>query len=77
MQTSVYPREVVKTALAHNAGGVILAHNHPSGMAEPSVADRMLTKTLKETLAVVDVKLLDHIIVAGSNTWSFAEQGLL
>lgn len=77
MQTSVYPREVVKTALAHNAGAVILAHNHPSGMAEPSVADRMLTKTLKETLAVVDVELLDHIIVAGNNTWSFAERGLL
>ncbi len=76
-QTSVYPREVVKTALTHNAGAVILAHNHPSGMAEPSPADRLLTKTLKETLAVIDVKVLDHIIVAGSDTWSFAEQGLL
>ena len=68
---------MVKTALTHNAGAVILAHNHPSGMAEPSAADRLLTKTLKETLAVIDVKVLDHIIVAGSDTWSFAERGLL
>ena len=77
-QTSVYPREVVKTALAHNAAAVILAHNHPSGVSEPSRADEMLTKALKEALAMVDVKLLDHFIVAGNATpLSFAERGLL
>ena len=77
-QTSVYPREVVKTALAHNAAAVILAHNHPSGVSEPSRADEMLTRTLKEALAMVDVKLLDHFIVAGnSSPLSFAERGLL
>lgn len=76
-QTSVYPREVVKAALAHNAGAVILAHNHPSGMAEPSVEDKMLTGSLKAALSVVDVKVLDHIIVAGNDTLSFAEWGLL
>jgi len=76
--TSVYPREVVKTALAQNAAAVILAHNHPSGVSEPSRADEMLTKTLKEALAMVDVKLLDHFIVAGNATpLSFAERGLL
>lgn len=77
-QTSVYPREVVKQALARNAAAVILAHNHPSGLAEPSRADEMLTHTLKEALALVDVRLLDHFIVAGQNTpLSFAERGLL
>ena len=77
-QTSVYPREVVKTALAHNAAAVILAHNHPSGLAEPSRADEMLTRTLKDALAMVDVKLLDHFIVAGNAPpLSFAERGLL
>lgn len=77
-QTSVYPREVVKQALARNAASVILAHNHPSGLAEPSRADEMLTRTLKEALALVDVRLLDHFIVAGQNTpLSFAERGLL
>ena len=77
-QTSVYPREVVKTALAHNAAAVIFAHNHPSGVSEPSRADEMLTKTLKEALAMVDVKVLDHFIVAGNATpLSFAERGLL
>ena len=77
-QTSVYPREVVKSALAHNAAGVILAHNHPSGVSEPSRADETLTRTLKEALAMVDVKLLDHFIVAGnSSPLSFAERGLL
>jgi DNA repair protein RadC len=76
--TSVYPREVVKNALTHNAAAVILAHNHPSGVAEPSRADEMLTRTLKEALAMVDVKLLDHFIVAGNATpLSFAERGLL
>ena len=77
-QTSVYPREVVKTALAHNAAAVILAHNHPSGVAEPSRADELLTKNLKDALAMVDVKLLDHFIVAGNQTpISFAERGLI
>lgn len=77
-QTSVYPREVVKAALAHNAAAVILAHNHPSGVAEPSAADEMLTRNLKTALAMVDVKLLDHFIVAGNGTpLSFAERGLL
>ena len=77
-QTSVYPREVVKRALAHNAGAVILAHNHPSGLAEPSRADEVLTSSLKQALAMVDVKLLDHFIVtAGTDPLSFAERGLL
>lgn len=76
-QTSVYPREVVKSALAHNAAAVILAHNHPSGVAEPSHADDLLTRSLKTSLAMVDVKLLDHFIVAGNTTLSFAEKGLL
>jgi DNA repair protein RadC len=77
-QTSVYPREVVKRALAHNAAGVILAHNHPSGLAEPSHADNLLTQALKQALALVDVRLLDHFIVAGTAApLSFAERGLL
>ena len=77
-QTSVYPREVVKAALAHNAAAVILAHNHPSGVAEPSAADELLTRNLKTALAMVDVTLLDHFIVAGNGTpLSFAERGLL
>lgn len=76
--TSVYPREVVKAALANNAAAAILAHNHPSGVSEPSRADEMLTRTLKEALAMVDVKLLDHFIVAGNTPpLSFAERGLL
>ena len=77
-QTSVYPREIVKLALAHNAAAVILAHNHPSGVAEPSRADEQLTQSLKQTLALVDVKVLDHFVVAGSAPpLSFAERGLL
>jgi len=76
-QTSVYPREVVKRALAHNAAGIILAHNHPSGVAEPSQADRWLTDQLKTALGLVDVKVLDHFIVAGSRGVSFAERGWL
>jgi DNA repair protein RadC len=77
-QASVYPREVVKKALAHNAAAVILAHNHPSGVAEPSQADELLTRTLKQALALVDVRLVDHFIVAGSTPpLSFAERGLL
>jgi DNA repair protein RadC len=77
-QTSVYPREVVKLALRHNAAGAIFAHNHPSGVAEPSRADEALTQSLKQALALVDVKVLDHFIVAGSAApLSFAEKGLL
>ena len=64
-QTSVYPREVVKAALAHNAAAVVFAHNHPSGVCEPSRADELLTNTLKQTLALIDVKVLDHFVVAG------------
>jgi len=76
-QTSVYPREVVKTALRYNAAGVIFAHNHPSGVAEPSRADELLTQTLKQALLLVEIKTLDHFIVAGTRTVSFAERGLL
>ena len=76
-QTSVYPREVVKRALAVNAASVIFAHNHPSGIAEPSRSDELLTGSLKQALALVDVRVLDHLIVAGSGTTSFAERGLL
>jgi DNA repair protein RadC len=77
-QTSVYPREVVKQALARNAAAVILAHNHPSGVAEPSAADELLTRSLKEALALIDVRVLDHFIVAAhTQSLSFAERGLL
>ncbi len=76
-QTSVYPREVVKRALAHNAAGVIFAHNHPSGVAEPSHADELLTRSLKQALSLVDVRVLDHFVVAGNGVISFAERGLL
>ena len=76
-QTSVYPREVVKEALAHNAAGVIFAHNHPSGVAEPSRADELLTASLKQALALVDIRTLDHFVVAGQRVVSFAERGLL
>ena len=76
-QTSVYPREVVRRALHHNSAAVILAHNHPSGASEASQADRQLTDMLKEALSLVDVKVLDHFIVAGRRSVSFAEQGWL
>jgi DNA repair protein RadC len=76
-QTSVYPREVVKKALHHNAASVIFAHNHPSGIAKPSQADELITKQLKQALALVDVRVLDHFIVAGNTTFSFVERGLL
>ena len=77
-QTSVYPREVVKKALYHNAAAVVLAHNHPSGVAEPSRADELLTADLKQVLALVEVRVLDHFIVAAqSPPLSFAERGLL
>jgi DNA repair protein RadC len=76
-QTSVYPREVVKRALHHNAAAVIFAHNHPSGVAEPSRADEVLTKALKDALALVEVRVLDHFVIAGNVALSFAERGLL
>jgi DNA repair protein RadC len=76
-QTSVYPREVIKRALAHNAAAVILAHNHPSGALDPSRADELLTQTLKASLAAVDVRVLDHIIVGKGRHCSMAAHGLI
>lgn len=76
-QTSVYPREIVKAGLKANAAAVIFAHNHPSGAAQPSQADELLTRNLKDALSLVDIKVLDHFIVAGRQTLSFAERGLL
>jgi len=76
-QTSVYPREVVKFALESNAAAVIFAHNHPAGVAEPSHADQVLTQSLKQALALLDIKVLDHFIVAGNSALSFAERGLI
>lgn len=77
-QTAVYPREVVKSALAHNAAAVIFAHNHPSGEPEPSRADENLTSALKQALGLVDIRVLDHFVVAGNRPpTSFAERGLL
>lgn len=77
MQTSVYPREVVKEALRLNAAAVIFAHNHPSGVPEPSRADSLLTTTLTSALSLVDVRVLDHLIVGGGQVVSFADRGLL
>lgn len=74
---SVHPREVVKRALAHNAAAVILAHNHPSGVAEPSAADRTLTRRLRDALSLVDIRVLDHFVVGDGDGVSFAERGLL
>ncbi len=76
-QAAVYPREVVKLALKHNAAALVISHNHPSGSPEPSRADEALTTRLKEALGTVDVRVLDHIIVAGNDTTSFAERGLM
>ncbi len=76
-QTSVYPREIVKRSLHHNAAAVIFAHNHPSGVPEPSQADEALTEALKAALNLVDIRVLDHFIVAGNQVLSFAERGLL
>ena len=76
-QTSVYPREVVKAALRANAAAAIFAHNHPSGVAQPSAADELITRQLKDALALVDVRVLDHFVVAGGSALSFAERGLL
>ncbi len=76
-QASVYPREVVKRSMAHNAAAVIFAHNHPSGVAEPSAADEAITQALRNALALLDVRVLDHLVVAGNEIVSFAERGLL
>ncbi|QYF91915.1 DNA repair protein RadC [Massilia sp. PAMC28688] len=75
--TSVYPREIVKAALRHNAASVILAHNHPSGVAEPSAADMQLTRALMQALALVDVRVVDHFVIAGPHVHSFADHGQL
>ncbi len=77
LETSVYPREVVKRALAHNAAAVILSHNHPTGVAQPSHADQQITRILQSALELIDVKVLDHIIVAGQDSYSFSESGLM
>jgi len=74
-QASIYPREIVKTALRLNAAALMMAHNHPSGIAEPSAADINLTRQLKQALALIDVRLLDHIVVSGTGTTSLAERG--
>ena len=74
---SVHPREVVKCALRHNAAAVIFAHNHPSGVAEASQADELITRRLRDALALVDIRTLDHLVVGASQTLSFAERGLL
>jgi len=76
-QTSVYPREVVLRALHHQASAVVLSHNHPSGAVQPSRADEVLTQTLKTTLALIDVRVIDHVIVSHSQALSMAERGLL
>ena len=76
-QTSVYPREVLRAAIAHNAASVVLAHNHPSGNAHPSRADEHLTQAIKTALAMIDVRVLDHIIIAGSGSFSMAEKGMI
>lgn len=76
-QASVYPREIVKRALYHNAAAMIFAHNHPSGIAEPSRADEILTQSLKQALALVDIKVLDHFVIGSDEVVSFAERGLI
>lgn len=76
-QASVYPREVVKRALFHNAAAMIFAHNHPSGVAEPSKADEMLTQSLKQALALIDIRVLDHFVIGSEEVVSFAERGLI
>jgi len=76
-QTSVYPREIVRRALIHNAAAVIFCHNHPSGVSEPSQSDELLTHALRKALDLVDVRVLDHFIVGRGEVMSFAERGLL
>ncbi|UAN30516.1 DNA repair protein RadC [Enterobacter sp. JBIWA005] len=75
--TQVHPREVVKAALKHNAAAILVAHSHPSGLAEPSDADRRITERLKQALDLVDIRLLDHLVVGGMDIVSFAERGWL
>lgn len=75
--TSVYPREIIKTALGHNAAAVVLAHNHPSGSAEPSNADRTVTERLIEALSLVDIRVLDHVVIGHGESISFAERSWL
>lgn len=77
METSVYPREVVKRALHHNAATLIFAHNHPTGKAKPSQADKGLTRILVDALALIDIKVLDHFIIAGNQIMAFSEEGLI
>ena len=74
---AVYPREIAKAALAHNAAAVILGHNHPSGTTEPSAADRRITERIVSALGLLDIRVLDHIIVSTKGDFSFAEDGLL
>jgi DNA repair protein RadC len=74
---SVFPREVVKSALSHNSSALMLVHNHPSGVSEPSTADELITKRLQEALALVDIRIIDHCIVAADKVFSFAEQGMI
>jgi DNA repair protein RadC len=74
---AVYPREIAKAALAHNAAAVILGHNHPSGITEPSSADRRITERITSSLGLLDIRVLDHVIVSTSESFSFAEEGLL
>lgn len=76
-EASIYPREVLKRALAHNAGKIILAHNHPSGNPEPSQSDRDITRLLQQTLGLVDIQIIDHVVIGNEDTVSFAEHGLL
>ena len=77
MALSVYPREVVKQALYHNAAAVIFAHNHPSGITEPSSADKQITEKLKQALSLFDIRVLDHFIIGDGEPYSFAEHGYL
>ena len=74
---SVHPREIVRQTLAHNAAAVIFAHNHPSGIAEPSQADKLITEKLKQALALFDIRVLDHFIIGDGHPYSFAEHGLI
>jgi len=74
---SVYPREVAKAALQYNAAAVVIAHNHPSGITQPSQADELITRKLRDALSMFDIRVLDHVIVGGKNSFSFAEHGLL
>lgn len=76
-ETSVYPREIIKDCLKHNAAALVLAHNHPSGVTQPSAADLHLTENIQQSLKVIDVSLIDHVIVGDGQTFSFAEQGLI